>query len=129
VSALSVSVKPGTSSRLSLDSRSSTYRVVFEDDGESGYLYACDRARERDTILDAVQVYTVQAMPKTSVQLRMRWSADGMKAGLWLDDQLSGVVDFAARRAYSPANFPADVGAPDWGAREPWRASLIDLFS
>jgi hypothetical protein len=129
VSALSVSVKPGTSSRLALDSRRSTFRAVFEDDGETGYLYACDRAREDNTILDAVQVYAVQAMPKTSVQLRMRWSADGMKAGLWLGDQLSAVIDFEARRAYSPANFPLDAGAPDWGAREPWRDSLIELFS
>ena len=73
---------------------------MFEDDGDTGYLYAYDRSREDDPILDAVQVYAASAMPETSTPLQMRWSQDGMKAGLWVNGQLSGVVDFTARCAY-----------------------------
>ena len=127
-SSVSVHVAPGSETWLALDAPGSTLGVVFEDDGDTGYFYACDRAREDDPILDAVQIYVASDMPAASIRLQVRWSSDEMKAGLWMNDHLCGVVDFAARCAYSQANFPPPGAS--WGgrAREPWRESLIDLF-
>ena len=121
---ISVHVKPGTETWLALDSRASTFSVVFEDDGDTGYLYAYDRSREDDPILDAVQVYVAATISTASIPLRLRWSRDGLKAGLWMSDHLYAVVDFESRCAYSRANFPPPDGPWSRPGREPWRRLL-----
>ncbi|HWE47747.1 MAG TPA: DUF2251 domain-containing protein [Caulobacteraceae bacterium] len=127
-SAISVHATPGAKIWLALDCPASSWSIVFEDDSETGYLYACDRSLKDDPILDAVQIYAVSQMPVHSVLFQMRWSSDGAKAGIWLDGRLCGAVDFGLRMAYSRNNFPPSAGAWSDRPREPWRDALIDLF-
>ncbi len=111
---------------MAMDSPAASFRIVFEDDGETGYLYAYDRAGEAQHVLDAVMVYAGPDMPTTSVALSMRWSDDGLKGGLWMAERLSAVVDFEARHAYTRTNFPESAGV--WGVRAPWRDTLSEFF-
>jgi hypothetical protein len=111
------------------DSTTSSYRVVFEDDGATAYLCACDRSLEGNTILDAVHIYNVADQSGRPLQLELAWSPDGLKAGLWLAGTLYGVVDFATRRAYSRTNFPPPGGPWTAEVREPWTDALADLFA
>ncbi len=102
--------------------------VVFEDDGESGYFYAHDR--ERGSILDAVQIYKASQFADNHHEaiVRVVWSPDGQKAGLFINDRLYAVVDFSTRCAYARSNFPPPSG--EWAApdRHPWRDDLDALL-
>jgi hypothetical protein len=104
-----------------------SFAVVFEDDGETGYLYGLDRARP-DAILDALFIYNVgqfTASPRPS-RLTIAWSADGLKAVLSLDGTPHGVFDFALKRAYCRANFPPPNAA--WTAHDHlWDESVARL--
>jgi hypothetical protein len=44
---------PGDEAWYATDSPTSQFSAVFEDDGDTGYFYAWDRAREEGSILDA----------------------------------------------------------------------------
>ena len=80
--------------------------MVFEDDGETGCLYALDLARNNDPILDAMQIYDVHAMPGGRHAPVITWSSDGLKAGLLLGEALQAVFDFEGRRGYCQTGFP-----------------------
>ena len=58
------------------DSPSSSFSAIFEDDGQTGYLYAYDRDTRERAVLDAVHVYNVdEASPhcrKTELIRRRR---------------------------------------------------------
>lgn len=45
------------------ESPSRRYCVVFEDDGDTGYLYAVDVAGSEQSILDAMHIYNVHKSP------------------------------------------------------------------
>ena len=51
---------------LASESNAVPWTVVFEDEGVSGYFYACDRSHEKleDSILDAMLIYSVAAVEK-----------------------------------------------------------------
>lgn len=101
-------------------SPSQRYAVVFEDDGASGYLYA----RDGDSTVDAVQVYTASEHNGTAT-LQIAWADDGLKAVLVIDRHPKAVFDFAARRAYSRRNFPPP--AAGWSGHA-WDDAAINLF-
>jgi hypothetical protein len=104
------SITVGSPSVLEVDGPLFPYKVVFEDDGETGYFYALDRSRPSDTqILDAVSIYDVAQMPAASkrVTVAVRWSKAGTRAALLLNDRPEAVFDFASKRGYARSNFPA----------------------
>jgi len=74
-------------------------------------------------ILDAVHIYNVADLIDRHLEsdVEIHWSADGLKAGLLINEYLYAVLDFAAHKAYSRSNFPPVAGA--WsitGGRESW---------
>jgi hypothetical protein len=95
-------------------SPSTQFGVVFEDDGETGYLYGLDFSREDQPIVDALHIYNVKQVAdraRPSV-VQIVWSQDGLKAGLLINEYPHAIFDFQARRGYCRTGFPpAD---PKW---------------
>lgn len=58
--------------------------VVFEDDGDTGYLYARDTSCADNPIVDALQIYNVAAVADRHLpsMVQLVWSQDGKKAAL-----------------------------------------------
>jgi hypothetical protein len=121
---------PGDETWYASDSPTSQFSAVFEDDGDTGYFYACDRAREEGLILDAVHVYNVRNVVDREIDstAEIMWSEDGLKAALLLNGHPHAVVDFEARCAYSRSNFPPPSGAWRAAERATWDDDLMRLF-
>jgi hypothetical protein len=84
------------------------YHVVFEDDGNTGYLYAYDLRNEKQPILDALHIYNVQNIEdreKPSL-FQIFWSSDGLKAALFINHYPHAVFDLESQRGYCRTNFP-----------------------
>ncbi len=90
-------------------------KVVFEDDGETGYFYALDLSRpEQSQIVDAIAIYavaTVQRAAKADT-VRVQWAADGGKAALFLNGRAEAVFDFDQKRGYARSASPMPAGSP-----------------
>jgi hypothetical protein len=110
--------KPGAETWYASDSPSSTFSIVFEDDGDTGYAYACDRSHGQ-LILDAIHVYDVHALADGNQEstLEVAWSGDGLKAGLLIDGRPHAIVDFVPRVICSRSNGPQP--AEGW-QHSPW---------
>lgn len=125
--------KPGSDAWIASDSPCSSFSAVFEDDGATGYLYAYDRTQSEGAILDALHIYDVQRIVPADrdreSEAEIRWSADGMKAGLLLNQRLHAVIDFAARKGFCRSNFPPPGGAWESASREPWTDELAKLLA
>src|ERR1017187_7744252 len=78
---------------LASDSPTVPWTVVFEDEGVTGYFYACDRSQQGhdQSILDAMSIYSVSALAASDARLArptaeriatVVWSRDGLKAVL-----------------------------------------------
>lgn len=121
---------PGDETFYASDSPQHSFSAVFEDDGETGYLYAYDRMREADPILDALHIYNVHNVVDREIEsdVEILWSEDGLKALLLLNDYPHAVLDFEARKGYCRTNFPPPTG--DWraDAREPWSEEFVRPF-
>jgi hypothetical protein len=82
--------------------------VVFEDDGDTGYLYALDISRADNPIVDALQIYNVAAvtdrhLPST---VQLVWSQDDKKAALLINRYPHAIFDFETHRGYCRTGFP-----------------------
>jgi hypothetical protein len=114
---------------LSSDSPAGLWSVVFEDEGATGYCYACDLSLrlangpgvDENSILDAMLVYNVGSLsdPERERLATIEWSRDGMQAVLYLDGTAQALVDFAARESCCRSNFPNFVD----GSNDGWRKS------
>lgn len=121
---------PGTESWLASDSPTSSFSVVFEDDGATAYVYPYDRAAAdgKGAILDACHLYNVHNVIDRHLEseLEIRWTADGLWAGVFINQYPHALVDFANRRAYCRSNWPPPTGP--WGKvhseRAPWQDDL-----
>jgi hypothetical protein len=105
-----------------------SFSVVFEDDGNCGYLYGLDRQRKHP-IVDALLLYNAEqfAGAVAPSQIAISWSDDGMKAVLSLDGIPTAVFDFAAKRACCRANFPPPNVA--WTAHDhSWDETLLHVI-
>lgn len=105
-----------------------SYSVIFEDDGDAGYLYAYDRSREDHPILDAVHIYTVENVidrDKPS-SVDVVWSSTGEQAALYLNALPHAVFDFAAKVGFCRTNFPNLANG--W-QREQWSDSVPSRYS
>jgi hypothetical protein len=116
----SLNFTPGRALFLS-QSLNGRWATVFEDEGASGYLYACDRTLGEDDkgILDAMLVYNGSALEKRERLASVQWSRDGQRAAFYLDGTAQALIDFAARESFCRSNFPNFLD----GAAAPWRQS------
>lgn len=122
---------PGSATFYATDSPVSSFSGIFEDDGETGYFYAYDRAAPGHArILDACHIYNVASVLERDrpSEVEIIWTADGMKAALLLNGRAHAVADYAARRAYCRTNFPQPVRPWRAEARAPWDDALMAEF-
>ena len=72
----------GVNTTLESGSPKNRYMVVFEDDGDTGYLYGLDRGRDGNPILDALHIYNVVNVTDKHLpsEAQIVWSGDGNKA-------------------------------------------------
>ncbi len=118
----------GTPVVLEAPSPASNYVVVFEDDGDTGYLYGIDPAREEQPILDALHIYNVKNVVdrETASVVEVLWSEDGLKACLVIDQYPHAVFDFENRRACCRTNFPPADGG--FSASHEWDERALQPF-
>jgi hypothetical protein len=87
------------------------FGVIFEDDGETGYLYATDESQ--DEIFDALHLYNRgsgnEIMPGDEVWIV--WNRNLLKAGIYFHDQFQAIVDFNNQFACCRTGFPQAKGS------------------
>ncbi len=126
---------PGDPTVYPSDALATTFSAVFEDDGETGYVYACDRAARggEGEILDACHLYSVRSITDREIpsEVEVVWTTDGLRAALLLNGYPHAIIDFAARIAYCRSNWPPPTGP--WAAvradRAPWREDVLTGFT
>lgn len=121
----------GEAKVLEAESEVSDYALVFEDDGDTGYLYGLDVARQNNQIVDAVLIYNVSNVSDKHLpsEMKMGWSEDGLKGLLMINNHPHAVFDFSAQRAYCRSNFPtpnSEWGQHDFGHE--WDDSCLEFF-
>jgi hypothetical protein len=137
----SLSFTPGRAF-LSSDSHTVPWTVVFEDEGNAGYFYACDRSRQtqEESILDVMLIYSVSALEVSDAELQrpeaariatVEWSRHGLQAVLYLDGAAQALFDFEARCGYCRMDFPnflADRGDPWRRSSHAWSEQALRQF-
>ncbi|BCM93804.1 hypothetical protein IAD21_05695 [Abditibacteriota bacterium] len=109
-------------------SKSKAFVVAFEDDGETGYFYACDKNAET-YIVDAMHIYNVaQSKHMAPMGMDIFWSSDGMVAALFIARIAHGVFDFGEKKGWCRSNFPAPTG--DWAQSgdHAWSDSALEML-
>jgi hypothetical protein len=125
---LSETIIIGNSITLECPSSKTSFAVIFEDDGETGYFYGLDLENKKQPVLDSLHIYNVQDIldPNVSVKLEILWSEDGLKSGLAINGFIHAVFDFEARKAYCRNNYPP----PDrkFTKSHKWNDEALELF-
>jgi hypothetical protein len=71
--------------------------AVFEDDGDTGYLYVLDTAKQ--DILQYLQIYDrAKALNVSPEDVRVAWSEDGSKCGVLIWNKMRGIADRVRNR-------------------------------
>ena len=100
---------------------------MFEDDGETGYVYALNLA-----VVDAVHIYNVLSAVGRSrqSQVEILWAADGMKSALPINRYPHAVFDLEKRRGYCRTGFPGSrQGSGDWSENHDCDGSVMGIFA
>src|SRR5262245_64626289 len=91
------------------DSQQKPYAVIFEDDGETGYFYACTVGKKgAPNILDAVHIYNVKDVidKDEPSEIKIGWSLNGLQAILLINDHPLAVFDFENQFGFCRTGFP-----------------------
>ena len=109
------------------DSSIGRYQAVFEDDGQT-YLYAMDTERSDMPIVDALRIYNVESVVERDKpsQLHIIWSADGLKAALFLNSYPHAICNFEESRGCCRTGFPPV--APELSYSHDWDESQMEHF-
>lgn len=95
---------------ITSDAPAGPFSVVFEDDGETGYVYGTRRPllRRAVEVLDALHLYDVAAVRDRDRPhaLEVHWSPDGTRAAVLLNGRAHAAFAFAERRAACMTAFP-----------------------
>ena len=106
---------PGDRTWLASDSTFSSYRAVFEDDGETGYFYPYDRAAGPGSkiIFPPVHIYNVADIIDRARRsnLEVVWSTDGLKAVLLINRAAHALLHFETRTSYCKQDLADDSRA------------------
>lgn len=129
----SIEFKPGRAKLVSYTPVPELHwRVIFEDEGDAAYCYACDGRLEKSgesfepMVLDAMLVYNVAALRTADEKNQLdadrnrlatvEWSRNGQSAVLRVDGVPQVLMNFAERKSYCRSNFPnfMDNGHSPW---------------
>ncbi|AYL97402.1 DUF2251 domain-containing protein [Mucilaginibacter celer] len=108
----------------------SSFGVVFEDDTNTGYLYAIDNNPNLEMmILDAVHIYNVADVTdkQKPCSIKIAWTDDGQFASLLINNYCHAIFDFKNQLGYCRNAFPPPNGEwSDAGERIPLTDQLIN---
>ena len=98
--------KPGDEVIVASQSEDGQAAVVFEDDGETAYFYACEAVN--GPILDALHIYDVAAVKDRDrpSEFKIGWTPSGRRAILMINGHPHAVFDFDAKRGWCRSGFP-----------------------
>ena len=103
-------VFPGSEIWIDSISETGDCAVVFEDDGETAYLYASEQPNGEFKIADALHIYDAESLSeiskKSSSELKLGWSSCGKQAALLINGQTHAVFDFISKNGWCRTNFP-----------------------
>jgi len=108
------SFQAGTPTVLESPGPRTPNKVVFEDDGETGYFYALDLSRpDSSQIVDAIGIYNVNRTdsPK-ALSIRIQWAGDAGKVALFVNGRAEAVFDFDGKRGYARSGSPMPGVSP-----------------
>jgi len=83
--------------------------VIFEDNGETGYLYAIERKTDEELkILDAVNIYDVARVTDKEIpsEIKIFWTDDFERVGLVINDYCHAIIDFKNKVGLCRTGFP-----------------------
>jgi len=104
----------------------SDFGVVFEDDGESAYLYATNESFEK--IYDALHLYDYgqenQIMPEDEIFIV--WNPELMKTGFFYQNKFHAVFDFKNQKACCRSGFPSNEPEAWCKSSHDWDDSIIE---
>jgi len=83
--------------------------VIFEDNGETGYLYAIEKGTdEKLEILDAVNIYDVTNVTDKDIpsEVKIFWNDDFDKVGLMINNYCHAIMDFKNKVGLCRTGFP-----------------------
>lgn len=88
--------------------------VVFEDDGETGYLYATDG--HHSEILDALHIYDRNEPDELqpAEEVFIVWNPARQRAGLYYREKFHAVCDFRLRRGTCRTGFLPPLASVAW---------------
>ncbi len=118
----------GKSDAFEARSPDGRYSVVFEDDGDTGFLYALDYSKsEKNPIQEAMSIYDVKSVTdrEKPSEVVLVWTSDSRQAALFINSYPHAVFDFGTKRGYSRRNFPKPG---KWGTDFKWDDSVVDAF-
>ena len=126
---LSEMITIGNPLTLECPSPKTSFGVVFEDDGETGYFYARDYSRPEHYFVDALHVYDVAAVvdPERPSQVRIIWSRDFMVAALLINQLPHVMFHFGECCGYAKRPFP-DVDPKSGWTHQVLHSGLQALF-
>jgi len=98
--------RPGDERLLGSEADNGQAAVVFEDDGETGYFYACPSVK--GPILDALHIYDVASVVDRDQpsEYKIGWSPGGRQAVLLINGQPHAVFDFDRKKGWCRSGFP-----------------------
>ena len=98
--------KPGDQLLLGSQSQDGRGAVVFEDDGETAYFYACETVN--GPILDALHIYNVAAVKdrERPSEYKIGWSPSGRHAVLMINGYPQAVFNFDGEKGWCRSGFP-----------------------
>ena len=107
----------GTPEVLEGASPTSPFQIVFEDDGDTGYLYAVRRNHDDSIkILDAVHLYTVSTVANADhpIEVKLVWDDPGRLGGVLIEDHCHALFDFDEERGHCIDEFPDPPAGGNW---------------
>src|SRR5262245_15390371 len=98
--------RPGDKRLLGSVSKDGRAAVVFEDDGVTGYVDACELVGCH--ILDAMQIYNVESVVDRDLaaEYKIGWSPGGHQALLLINGWPHAVFDFDREKGWCRSGFP-----------------------
>jgi hypothetical protein len=106
------------------------FSVVFEDDGETGYVYGTrHRVLRAPEVLDALHLYNVSAIRDADLPhvLEVQWSSDGSRAAVFINGHAHAAFAFVERRAGCINGFPPP--SPWCRSKHEWDDTLVSFLS
>lgn len=109
----------------------SSYSVVFEDDGSTGYFYALDMDSESNPIQDAVHIYDVRHVADRHLpsNFEIGWSKEGKRAVLIINSVTQAYYDFNAKEGYCRSGFPPPLTRKNESGLEKVWLDVVKTFT